>query len=243
MPWVVFIILVLLLRKIGCCSWEWEMTPRWERGQHPAGPREICCSSTRGWVCLHGCLRQRGDTVLTSTAAGRAEAAPMPRKTPDTHQTPPELLPPAHTALFAKNKCTCFLPATLSAKGNPNTFPPLLRRGHIFCTKKKKEKKKITGKSQQKETTSVGCKMTKRKANECPGRGPAIAEKYNLEGGSRGAFAAKHMSGAVPGSVCLLPSRSQLKALRALQAFFQLWPRDCRAKGLFHLHEDCAWGS
>lgn len=163
------------------------------------------------------------------------------RKTPDAHQISPELFPPAHTSLFAKNKCTHFLPATLSAKGKPNTFPPLHRRDHVFC---KKTQNKLTGKSQQKETTSVGCKMTKRKANECPGRGPAIAEKYNLELGIRGTFAAKHMSRAVPVTDCLFFSRRQLKkALRSLQTFFQFWPRDCKAKGLFHLHEDCAWGS
>lgn len=90
-----------------------------------------------------------------------------------------------------------------------------------------KKKNKPTVKSQQKETTSVGCKMTKRKANECPGRGPAIAEKCNLDRGIRGAFAAKHMSRAVPETVCLFFSRSQLKkAVRALQAVFQFWPRD-----------------
>jgi len=79
------------------------------------------------------------------------------------------------------------------------------------------------GKPQQKTTTSVGCKMTKRKANECPGRGPAIAEKYILELGIRGTFAAKHMSRAVPMIVCLFFYRSQLeKAVRSQQTFFVL---------------------
>lgn len=64
--------------------------------------------------------------------------------------------------------------------------------------------------------------MTKRKANVCPGRGPAIAEKYNLELGIRGTFTAKHMSGAVSVTVCLFFYRSQLKkALRSVQIFFQ----------------------
>lgn len=104
--------------------------------------------------------------------------------------------------------------------------------------------KKNPGKSQQQKTASTGCKMTKRKANECPGRGPAIAEKYNLELGIRGTFAAKHMSRAVPMTVCLFFYRSQLKkAVRSLQTFLQFWPRDCKVKGLLHLHEDCAWRS
>lgn len=142
MPWVVSIILVLLFRNIRCCSQEWKMTPSQEKGQHPECPTEICCSSTRGWVCLHGCLRHRGDTVLTLTAAGRAEAAKE-----DSWHTPDfslAVLPTAHTSLFAKNKCTCFLPATLSAKGNPSTFPPLHGRDHIFCTEKKKLRVKIS---------------------------------------------------------------------------------------------------
>lgn len=143
------------------------------------------------------------------------------------------------------------------------TLPSSLRKNvHVFCQPPFHPKeipthsyhyigeigfsaiKKVTGKSQQKETTSVGCKMSKIKANECPGRGPAIAEKYNLEFGIRGTFAAKRMSWAVPMTVCLFFYRSQLKkAVRSLQTFFQFWPRDCKAKGLFHLHEDCAWSS
>lgn len=163
------------------------------------------------------------------------------RKTPDAHQISPELFPPAHTSLFAKNKCTHFLPFPFQPKGSPTHSHHYT--GEIMSSAKKTQNKQ-TGKSQQKETTSVGCKMTKRKANECPGRGPAIAEKYNLELGIRGTFAAKHMSRAVPVTDCLFFSRRQLKkALRSLQTFFQFWPRHCKAKGLFHLHEDCAWGS
>lgn len=70
--------------------------------------------------------------------------------------------------------------------------------GKIGSSATKKKKKKQPGKSQQKETTSVGCKKTKRKANKRPGRGPAIAEKYNMELEIRGTSAAKHMSQAVP---------------------------------------------
>lgn len=64
--------------------------------------------------------------------------------------------------------------------------------------------------------------MTKRKANESLGTGPAVAEKYNLELGIRSTFAAKHMSQAVPMTVCLLFYRSQLKeGVRSQQTFLQ----------------------
>lgn len=223
MPWVVSIILVLLPETQDAAARNGRWPPAGKGASTQMVPEKSAAQAQKAGSAYMG-VWHRGDTVLTPTAAGRAEAA-RSAKEDSWHTTDFSwaVLPQLTRPLFAKNKCTFFLPATLSAKGNPNTFPPRHRRDRIFCIKKKK----LTVKSQQKETTSVGCKMTKRKANECPGRGPAIAEKCNVERGMRGAFAAKHMSRAVPETECLFFSRSQLrKAVRSLQAFFQFWPRD-----------------
>lgn len=165
-----------------------------------------------------------GGTVLTPTAA-ELRLHVVQRKTPETRQISPELFPPSsYIPSLLRINVLVFCQPPFQPKGIPTHSHHYT--GEIISSALKK-KNKPTVKSQQKETTSVGCKMTKRKANECPGRGPAIAEKCNLERGIRGAFAAKHMSRAVPETVCLFFSRSQLKkAVRALQAVFQFWPRD-----------------
>lgn len=173
---------MLLFTNIGCCSQEWKMTPSLKSVHHTYGLREVCCSSTKESVHVYRCLKCEGYVVQDSTH--------------DALQISPELFSPIHTSLIIKKKCTRVLPATFSPKGNPKAFVQLHRKDRVFCNKKKK--KKQPGKSQQKETTSVGCKKTKRKANKRPGRGPAIAEKYNMELEIRGTSAAKHMSQAVP---------------------------------------------
>lgn len=229
MPWVVSIILVLLPENIRCCSQEWKMTPSWERGQDPDGPREICCSSRKGWVCLHECLRHR---VTQSWVA----QSWLPQQQSWGCTSCKGRLLRHDRFLLSCSPPSSYIPSLLRINVLVFCQPPFQPKGipthsHHYTgeiiSSALKKKNKPTVKSQQKETTSVGCKMTKRKANECPGRGPAIAEKCNLERGIRGAFAAKHMSRAVPETVCLFFSRSQLKkAVRALQAVFQFWPRD-----------------
>lgn len=231
---------MLLFRNTGCSSQEGKVTPSLKRGHHPYGPREICCSSTEESVQEHLCLR-RGVKQF---------------------------------CLSQKHVCTravrCMIGLRMPFRFMSNcshqlTLPsPLWKNIHIFCQppfdpkeisthayhymgeirSSAMKKKKAERKSRQKENTSVGCKMTKRKANESLGTGPAIAEKYNLELGIGSTFAAKQMSQAVPMTVCLLFYRSQLKkGVRFLQTFFQFWPRDCKVKGLLHLYEDSAWSS
>lgn len=129
MPRVVSIILVLLFRNRGCCSQGWEMTPSWGRGQHPDGPREMCCS-TKGWVCLQGCLRQRAGWQSPDCA-----------ETPDTHLISPELFPQlTHPSLLRINVLGFFCQPPFQPKGTPT------HSHHYTDLLHKKKKKKVTGK-------------------------------------------------------------------------------------------------
>lgn len=106
-----------------------------------------------------------------------------------------ELSSPVHASLFIKKKIH-FLPVTISPKGQRKPQHNCTEETGIFAKSKQttSPKNKKVEKSQQEQPTSVGCKMTKRKANEHPGRGPAIAKNCNLEFGTKGTFTAKHMS-------------------------------------------------
>lgn len=84
----------------------------------------------------------------------------------------------------------------------------LHRRNWDFC---KKQTNNITKKQKSGKISAgaaylwayLGCKMTKRKANEHPGRGPAIAKNCSMEFGTKGTFTAKHTSWAFPMTVHL----------------------------------------
>lgn len=124
------------------------------------------------------------------------------------------------------------LPVATSAPGTG-------RSSTTFCSWEWFERKTTT---EETYGTSIGCKMSKRKTNHWPGRGPAIAERYNLELGIRGSLAAKHMPWAVPMAVYLFFYRSQLKKKKAakfLQQTSKLWTRACKAKRFLHLHKGC----